>query len=120
MNYGKKSISKKRKALTSRSSMLGKRAHVSFLRVLLISVISVGVLGLCLGIGAFKGIIDNAPDVSEIDIMPLGYATFIYDSDGNQIRKLSASDSNRLPVSLDQIPEDLQHAVIAIEDERFY
>lgn len=120
MNYGKKSISKKRKALTSCSSMLGKRAHVSFLRVLLISVISVGVLGLCLGIGAFKGIIDNAPDVSEIDIMPLGYATFIYDSDGNQIRKLSASDSNRLPVSLDQIPEDLQHAVIAIEDERFY
>lgn len=120
MNYGKKSTSKKRKALTSRSSMMGKRAHVSFLRVMLISIIAVGVLGLCLGIGAFKGVIDNAPDVSDIDIMPLGYATFVYDSDGNQIRKLAAPDANRLPVSIDQIPQDLQHAVVAIEDERFY
>lgn len=52
--------------------------------------------------------------------MPLGYATFLYDDAGNQIRKLAAPDSNRLPVTLDQIPVDLQHAVVAIEDERFY
>ena len=39
---------------------------------------------------------------------------------GIQIRKLAAPDANRLPVSLDQIPLDLQHAVVAIEDERFY
>ena len=52
--------------------------------------------------------------------MPLGYATFLYDDQGNQIRKLAAPNSNRLPVTLDQIPEDLQHAVVAIEDERFY
>ena len=64
--------------------------------------------------------IDNAPDVNDIDIMPLGYATFLYDDAGNQIRKLAAPNSNRLPVTLDQIPVDLQHAVVAIEDERFY
>ena len=52
--------------------------------------------------------------------MPLGYATFLYDDAGNQIRKLAAPNSNRLPVTLDQIPVDLQHAVVAIEDERFY
>jgi len=52
--------------------------------------------------------------------MPLGYATFLYDCNGNQIRKLAAPNANRLPVSIDQIPEDLQHAVVAIEDERFY
>ena len=74
----------------------------------------------CLGIGSFRGVIDNAPDVNDIDIMPLGYATFLYDDQGNQIRKLAAPNSNRLPVTLDQIPEDLQHAVVAIEDERFY
>ena len=44
----------------------------------------------------------------------------LYDDAGNQIRKLAAPDSNRLPVTLDQIPVDLQHAVVAIEDERFY
>ena len=70
--------------------------------------------------GSFRGVIDTAPDVDDIDIMPLGYATFLYDDAGNQIRKLAAPDSNRLPVTLEQIPVDLQHAVVAIEDERFY
>ena len=120
MNYGKKSTSKKRNSLISRSSMMGKRARVSFIRVLFVSLIAICIGVACLGIGSFKGVIDNAPDVNDIDIMPLGYATFLYDDEGNQIRKLAAPDSNRLPVTLNQIPADLQHAVVAIEDERFY
>ena len=120
MNYGKKSTAKKRTALISRSSMMGKRARVSFIRVLFVSLIALCIAVTCLGVGSFRGVIDNAPDVDDIDIMPLGYATFLYDDAGNQIRKLAAPDSNRLPVTLDQIPVDLQHAVVAIEDERFY
>ena len=100
--------------------MMGKRAHVSFIRILFIALIALCVTVGCVGIGAFRGIIDNAPDVDEIDISPLGYATFLYDGEGNQLRKLSAPDANRLPVSIEQIPVDLQHAVVAIEDERFY
>lgn len=53
-------------------------------------------------------------------ILCLWATQLLYDDAGNQIRKLAAPDSNRLPVTLDQIPEDLQHAVVAIEDERFY
>ena len=120
MNYSKKSTAKKRTALISRSSMMGKRARVSFIRVLFVSLIALCIAVACLGVGSFRGVIDNAPDVNDIDIMPLGYATFLYDDAGNQIRKLAAPNSNRLPVTLDQIPVDLQHAVVAIEDERFY
>ena len=120
MNYGKKSVSRKRNSLISSTSMMGKRAHVSFIRILFIALIALCVTVGCVGIGAFRGIIDNAPDVDEIDISPLGYATFLYDGEGNQLRKLSAPDANRLPVSIEQIPVDLQHAVVAIEDERFY
>ena len=120
MNYGKKSTAKKRTALISRSSMMGKRARVSFIRVLFVSLIALCIAVTCLGVGSFRGVIDTAPDVDDIDIMPLGYATFLYDDAGNQIRKLAAPDSNRLPVTLDQIPVDLQHAVVAIEDEHFY
>lgn len=120
MNYGKKSTAKKRTALISRSSMMGKRARVSFIRVLFVSLIALCIAVTCLGVGSFRGVIDTAPDVDDIDIMPLGYATFLYDDAGNQIRKLAAPDANRLPVTLDQIPVDLQHAVVAIEDERFY
>lgn len=120
MNYGKKSILKKRKALTSRASMMGKRASVTSLRILFLSLITLCLMLVCLGVGSFKGIIDNAPKASEVNITPLGSATFVYDDQGNKIQKLTAPDSNRLPVSIDQIPEDMQHAFVAIEDERFY
>lgn len=120
MNYGKKATAKKRNSLISRTSMMGKRARVSLIRVFFIVLIALFVGGVCLGAGSFKGVIDNAPDVDDIDIMPLGYATFLYDDQGNQMRKLAAPSSNRLPVTIEQIPLDLQHAVVAIEDERFY
>ena len=76
MNYGKKSAAQKRNSLISRSSMMGKRARVSFIRLLFVSLIALCIGVTCLGIGSFKGVIDNAPDVNDIDIMPLGYATF--------------------------------------------
>ena len=79
MNYGKKSASKKRNSLISRSSMMGKRAHVSFIRVLFIGLIALCVAVSSLGIGSIRGILANTPDVNEVDIMPLGYATFLYD-----------------------------------------
>ncbi len=50
MNYGKKSASKKRNSLISRSSMMGKRAHVSFIRVLFIGLIALCVAVSSLGI----------------------------------------------------------------------
>ena len=120
MNYGKKSTARKRNALISRSSMMGQRAHVSLIRLLFMGLITLCVVVTCVGIGSVRGVIANAPNVENVDIMPLGYATFLYDDEGNQIRKLAAPDANRLPVSIDQIPLDLQHAVVAIEDERFY
>lgn len=79
MNYGKRSTSKKRNALISRTSMLEKRAHVSFIRVLFTALIAVCVMVVCLGIGSFRGVIAGAPDVNDVDISPLGYATFLYD-----------------------------------------
>ena len=120
MNYGKKSILMKRKDLTSRSNMMGKRASVTSLRILFLSLITLCVMVVCLAAGSFRGLIDNAPNASEVNITPLGSATFVYDDEGNKIQKLTAPDSNRLPVSIDQIPEDMQHAFVAIEDERFY
>ena len=120
MNFGKRATNQKRNALASRSTMMGKKAHVSVLRIIFISLIAILVIGGCLGIGVMKGLIDDAPDISDVNIVPVGEATFVYDADGNQLQKLTAPDSNRMPVDLDQIPKDLQYAVVAIEDERFY
>lgn len=120
MNFGKRATNQKRHALASRSTMMGKKAHVSVLRIIFIFLIAILVIGGCMGIGVMRGLIDDAPDISDVNIVPVGEATFVYDADGNQLQKLTAPDSNRMPVELDQIPKDLQHAVVAIEDERFY
>ena len=121
MNYGKKSTQKKRKKLASSASpKVEKRAGVSILRILFLTFAALCVIICCMGVGAFRAIIDNSPDISDVNIMPSGNATFVYDADGNQLQKLSAPSANRVSVSIDQIPLDMQHAIVAIEDERFY
>ena len=120
MNFGKRATNKKRDALSSQSTMMGKKANVSVLRIIFIVLIALFAIGGCMGIGAMRGLLDDAPNISEVNIVPVGEATFVYDANGTQLQKLTAPDSNRMPVTIDQIPLDLQHAVVAIEDERFY
>ncbi|MCD7762909.1 MAG: PBP1A family penicillin-binding protein [Lachnospiraceae bacterium] len=65
-------------------------------------------------------LIAAAPDIDSIDVSPSASATWICDEEGNYLRRLSLSESNRDIVSLTEIPENLQNAIIAIEDSRFY
>lgn len=69
----------------------------------------------------FIGIqISHAPDISEIDATPDGYLSTILDKDENAVNTLYVTESNRIYVGLENIPEELQQAFIAIEDARFY
>lgn len=120
MNYSENNVSKTRKTLSSSSQKIKKKATSTTARIFFIGFISLFLMCFFIGIGAVKGIIDDAPDIENVNIVPSGYATFIYDADGNQLQKLTAPTSNRMSVSLDKIPEELQHAVVAVEDERFY
>ncbi|MDE6663130.1 MAG: transglycosylase domain-containing protein [Lachnospiraceae bacterium] len=120
MNYGKKGVRKKQKALNSKSKKWGKKLGFTFVQVFLIFIISVGIIGASAGIGVFKGILASAPDIGNIDVTPSGFSTFVYDIKGNQTAKLVSTDSNRIPVSMDMVPENLTHAFVAIEDARFY
>lgn len=120
MNYGKKGASDKYKAAVSNSAKMYRKAFVVTFKVILICILAVIVLGASAGLGLAKGIIDSAPDISQVDVSPSGYSTNIYDSDGNVITTLVASGSNRIYVEIEDIPIDLQHAFVAIEDERFY
>ena len=57
--------------------------------------------------------------LNEIDATPSGYMSTVLDADGNVTAQLVGTGSNRVYVTLDEIPVDLQHAFVAIEDERF-
>ena len=120
MNYGKKGVQNKQKALNAKSSKWGRKAALLFFKVFLVVFLAGGVIAARAMFGVLKGIIDSSPDISQMNIAPTRFSTFIYDSEGNQTAKLVASDSNRIPVSMDKIPEDLAHAFVAIEDSRFY
>lgn len=120
MNYGKKSIRRKQRQLNSKSTKFSKMFMLYFLKALLVCVIAAGIVGICFGIGIFKGILASAPDISSLDVRPSGYATVVYDSTGKQIAKLVGTDSNRSYVNMDQIPEDMANAFVSIEDRRFY
>ena len=120
MNYGRRGIKKRQKAMSSPTTKIGKFCGVSLFTLVTFSVVLAGVVGLCVGVGLFMGVVDTAPDISNVDVAPAGYSTTVYDSEGNQITKLIAENSNRVYVKLDKIPLDMQHAFVAIEDERFY
>lgn len=120
MNYGRRGIKKRQKAMNSPTTKVGKFCGVSLFAIATFAVVTVAVAGMCAGVGLFMGVVDTAPDISNVDVAPAGYSTTVYDSEGNQITKLVAENSNRVYVKLDKIPLDMQHAFVAIEDERFY
>ena len=120
MKYGKKAVRKKQRALNARSSKWGRKIAIMLLQAVLILILGAGIIGVSAGIGVFKGVIATAPDMSDIDVSPSNFSTFVYDNEGNQISKLVAADSNRIMVSSEQIPQNLKNAFIAIEDSRFY
>ena len=64
--------------------------------------------------------LENLPTLQPEDLrFHLAQSSKIFDSEGRLITTLHRGQ-NRTNVTLDQIPEVLQNAVISIEDERFY
>lgn len=120
MNYGRKGLQSSRRKLSSHGDKLEHAFSINILRLLLFSLIFALVCCVSLGIGVFRGILATTPDVSEANIIPVGYATYMYDAEGNMIQKLTGSNANRVAVSINDIPLNMQHAIVAIEDERFY
>ena len=121
MNYGKKKASKKQKQITSKSTMQGKRVTVRLLKAFILCVLAICIIGMIGGLIFVKRILDNSPDVTPDDVRPKGYTTIVYADDGaTELERFVEAGSNREYKSIDQIPVDLQHAFVAIEDERFY
>ena len=120
MDYSKAGVRQQQKLLISKSIKWGKKAGLIAVKLVLVIILACIIMGISGGIGVFKGILATSPDIGNIDVTPSGYSTFVYDSKGNQTAKLVSTDSNRIPVTMDQVPKDLANAFVAIEDVRFY
>lgn len=120
MDFSRKGVVKKQHEIKSTSKRMSSKLRILLFRLSLVCVVFIAIIGVLAIGGAAKGMIDSAPDISQVDIDPEGFTTHIYYSDGSLSQKISGAEANRVLVTIDQIPKDLQHAFVALEDERFY
>ncbi len=120
MDFSKNGISKKQQQMKSSTSKVSSKSKVHIIRLLVIFVVILAIFGGLTGFGLINGMLDSAPEIDQINVIPTGYKTSIYDKDGKLIETLVGAGSNREYVTIEQIPEPLKNGFIAIEDERFY
>ena len=70
-------------------------------------------------LGTVFGILQSTDMLNTSDVLPDSYTSVIYDADDNEVDKLHGEE-NREYVKLSAITTNMQNAVIAIEDQRFY
>ena len=97
-----------------------RRRKGGFFRRLVSLVLVLAVIAGGLGAGFAVVTVMNAPELDMLDVAPDGYRSVVLDDRGEEIQNLVGAESNRVYVTLDQIPQNLIDAVVAIEDERFW
>ncbi len=116
MNYGKKGVRAKQKALNSKATKIERKLLLGLVKLALAAFIGIGICGTAAGLGAFKGILASTPNISFNDVVASGQATVVYDCAGNEIDQYVSSNSNRLRIeSIDELPDYLGKAFVAIE-----
>ena len=121
MNYGKRKASKKQKRITSKKNMHKKKLGVRLFKGFLLCIFVCCILAAIGGGFIIKHVIDNAPEITADSIKPQGYTSTALADDGTTtIAEFTGAGANRVYKTIDQIPKDLQHAFVAIEDSRFY
>ncbi|WP_018249781.1 transglycosylase domain-containing protein [Orenia marismortui] len=96
--------------------MSTKKQKIKQLSIILVILAMAIVMGA--GIGGITWIIKKSPDISNYGQWKTSESTVIYASNGKVLTKLYKENRSYVPIS--KIPKDLQHAIVAIEDERFY
>lgn len=114
-----------RKGSGKKKRSVGMTVLLSFRNVLLaliLIILLIGLIGAGIVAGALFGYIETV-DPIDVNNIKLNMTSFVYgtDTEGNiyEVERLY-DDENRIWVSLDDIPKDLQNAFIDIEDERFF
>jgi penicillin-binding protein 1A len=120
MNYSKNEINKTIHQLKSRSRKISTGISVSGFRILLLIAIGLIVIGIFAGVGVLKGVIASSPSLENVNVIPEGYVTRFFYTDETVSQTLIGAGGNREYVSLDNVPDYVYNAFVAIEDERFW
>ncbi len=88
-------------------------------KLILIVIFMIGAAGFGTVIGIAKAYMETTPTLDTEKIEDQAETSYLYDCNNNVMTAYSGVE-NRDWASLDEIPVTLQHAVVAIEDVRFY
>ncbi len=91
---------------------------LSSVKLILLAFFMLGAAGLGAIVGIAKGYMETTPKLDTGKIEKHAETSYIYDCDGKLITAYAGVE-NRDIASIDEIPETLQNAFIAIEDVRF-
>ncbi len=113
--HGKKEVKK-----TDKKKFSKKHPKIAILlRIILLVVIIIAVVGTGVFVGMIYGGWGDDFEITKEELVIGSSNSVVLDKDGNKLAELSG-DENRKIIKLDQMPENLKNAYIAIEDERFY
>ncbi|MDO8847523.1 MAG: PBP1A family penicillin-binding protein [Coriobacteriia bacterium] len=110
----------------SRRSRLRRQKHphtalkviTSAVALMLVGTLVLSGTGVAVGLGVASSWLEGLPDIDDPTAFSVAQTTKIYSADGVLLANLYLE--NRQVVRLDQISTHLLHAVVAVEDERFY
>jgi penicillin-binding protein 1A len=106
--------------MTYRERKRNRRGHGKSKVLLGVLVVATSaVIALLAGIGYVLSVSASAPPLDSLKPVDQGTSSVVYAADGSRLGFIQ-SDEIRTPVPLRRIPQSLQAATIAIEDERFY
>ena len=120
MNFSEEAVSKRIRDTSSKAGKYGNKILLYFSGAFFVILISCFILMISAGYGIIAGIIDNSPKINIDSIVPMGYATTVYNAKGNITDTLVMAGSNREEATYDELPKDLINAFVAIEDSRFW
>lgn len=120
MNFTQRGIVQKQRALNAKGGKFGRKLLLTVVTLLITALIGIVVWGIAAALGIYNGILASTPRINSSQVASTEQATFVYDIEGNKIDELVATNSNRILVKMEQIPQNMADAVVAIEDERFY
>lgn len=75
-------------------------------------------LGLASVVGAYLYFAPGLPDADTLKDVELQVPLRVYTRDGRLLAEYG--EQRRVPLTLDEIPDELEHAILAAEDDRFY
>ncbi len=119
MDYSKRKNQNKRLLRWNHQEKLYARVWLYALRVICVAAL-IGIFALAgIALGTFMGMLDGVPEVSLDSLAITRQTSKIVDQEGNLITEIKSAEQ-RTSIPIEEMPQDLLDAVVAIEDARFY